>query len=127
MPSTLIRRGLKEKDLLMVLGLCVLRKKLPLCISQIFRLNMVEIKYKENSVMIVWSHSKLINLEETISDINNDNTPCEMQLFKGPEALPIKCSIHVGDDTLTISCRDLTAPFLKEVKVSGTITIVDTN
>ncbi len=78
---------------------------------------------------------------------NNDNTPCEMQLFKGPETLPVKCSvkkfslgrniyhrflnkntwIHVGDDTLTISCTDLAEPFVKEVKVSGAITIVDTN
>ncbi|KAE9522614.1 hypothetical protein AGLY_016977 [Aphis glycines] len=78
---------------------------------------------------------------------NNDNTPCEMQIFKTPEALQMGCSInkfplvrniyhrilnkntrvHVGDDTLTISCTDLPESFVQEVKVSGAITILDIN
>jgi len=78
---------------------------------------------------------------------NNDNQPCEIQLFIRPEAIPMRCKvekcslkrniyhrclnkntwIHVGDDTLTISCTDLTESFTKEVKVSGAITVLDLN
>jgi len=70
---------------------------------------------------------------------NNDSTPCEMQLFKAPDALPMRCLIdkfplvkniyhrflnkktcvHVRDDTLTISCTDLPESFVKEVNVLG--------
>ncbi|KAE9521763.1 hypothetical protein AGLY_017840 [Aphis glycines] len=78
---------------------------------------------------------------------NNDNTPCEMQIFKTPDALQTGCSInkfplvrniyhrilnkntwvHAGDDTLTISCTDLPESFVQEVKVSGALTILDIN
>ncbi|KAE9523106.1 hypothetical protein AGLY_016493 [Aphis glycines] len=78
---------------------------------------------------------------------NNDNTPCEMQIFKAPDALQTGCNInkfplvrniyhrilnkntwiHAGDDTLTISYTDLPESFVQEVKVSGAITIVDIN
>ncbi|KAE9529150.1 hypothetical protein AGLY_011946 [Aphis glycines] len=77
----------------------------------------------------------------------NDNTPCEMQIFKTPDALQTGCSInkfplvrniyhrilnkntwvHAGDDTLTISCTDLPESFVQEVKVSGALTILDIN
>ncbi|KAE9545096.1 hypothetical protein AGLY_000639 [Aphis glycines] len=90
-----------------------------------------------------------INTEITTQPIidNNDSTPCEMQIFKAPDAISTGCDInkfplvrniyhrflnkntwiHEGDDTLTISCTDLPGPFVKEVKVSGAITIVDIN
>jgi len=77
----------------------------------------------------------------------NNDTPCEVQLFMGPEVIPTGCVvekstlrgniyhkllgkntwIHIGNDTLTISCTDLTEPFTKEIKGSGEITIVNKN
>ncbi|KAE9536187.1 hypothetical protein AGLY_007410 [Aphis glycines] len=74
---------------------------------------------------------------------NNDNTPCELQIFKAPDAFQTGCNInkfplvrniyhrilnkntwiHVGDDTLTISCTDLP----KIVRSRSAITILDIN
>ena len=78
---------------------------------------------------------------------NNEQRSCEVQLFKGLETVPIECTvkkfalskniyhrlqnkntwIHVGNDTLTVSCTDLTEPFTKEIKDVGEITIVNNN
>jgi len=78
---------------------------------------------------------------------NNNQLPCEVQIFRGLEVMPIECSvkkftlhrniyhrlqnkntwIQAGNDTLTISCTELAEPFTKEIRGVGEITIIDNN